>query len=258
MLRATQMNHQEILKELGLHEHEAAVYIELLKLGPTPASSIAKNSALKRTTVYPILKELAKKGFVSLYYKNRKRVYRAQQPQKLFSFFEKRLERFNSIIPSLKSLEKKQAQVLGLRFIETLEELKQFYAEILTDYKNQSYDIIGSATAWEGLDPEFFIQFRKDRGAAKIKTRLLLTDESKNINPTAPRLLRQVTFLPAGYEFKSTIDIYNNQVLIVSPELSSLAVVIAVPAMVDVFKTVFELLWDLLNIADSQVPRAYV
>jgi predicted transcriptional regulator len=241
------LNHQQILKELGLHEHEATVYIELLKLGPSPASLIAKDSSLKRTTVYPILKELAKKGFVSIFYKNKKRLYRAQQPQKLSNFFQKRLERFNSIIPSLKSLEKKQAQVLGLQFIETLDELKQFYTQVLVEYKNQEYYIIGSATAWEGLDPEFFIQFRKDRGEASIRTKLLLTDESQSINPIDPALLREFVFLPTGYEFKSTIDIYPDKVLVVSPELSSLAVVIAVPIMTDVFKTVFELLWDLLS-----------
>ena len=230
-----------------MQEHEAAIYIALLRLGPSSASIIARECGLKRTTAYPILKELARKGFVSIFYKNTKRLYRAQQPQKISGYFKHRLESFNQIIPSLKALEKKQAQIPGLRFIETLDELKRFYSDVLVDYKNKEYYIIGSATAWEGLSPEFFVQFRKDRGAAKIRTKLLLTEESKTINPNEPALRREVRFLPPGYEFRSTIDIYPDQILIVSEQLTSLAVVIAIPAMVDVFKTIFELLWGLLG-----------
>ena len=50
--------------------------------------------------------------------------------------------------------------------------------------------------------------------------------------------------MPERFKFKSTIDIYADKVLIVSPELSSLAVVIAIPAMVDVFKSAFEMIWE--------------
>ena len=98
------MDNSLILKELGLHEHEAMVYLRLLKLGSTSASIIAKDCSLKRTTIYPILKELARKGFVSIFYKSGKRLYRAQQPQKISRYFEKRIENFNAIIPALKSL----------------------------------------------------------------------------------------------------------------------------------------------------------
>jgi sugar-specific transcriptional regulator TrmB len=253
------MNYQNtlILKELGLQEHEAMVYIELLQLGSSPASVLAKETGLKRTTVYPILKELTRKGFVSLFYKNSKRLYRAQQPQKISSYYERKLEAFNGIIPVLKSLEKKQVQGMGLRFIETLDELKQFYGEVLSEYKGKEYYIIGSANSWEGLEPEFFIQFRKDRAKNKIRTKLLLSDESRLVSPNDLSLLREVTFLPKGYGFKSTIDIYKDQVLIISPDLASLAVVIAVPVMVDVFRSVFDILWDSLTIKKLPSSRHY-
>lgn len=241
------MENLAILRDLGLHEHEAAIYITLLKLGPSPAALVAKESSIERTAAYPILKSLARKGFVSLFYKGTRRLYRAQQPQKISNFFEKKVQSFNQIIPSLKALEKKQARVLGLRFIETPAELKLFYADVLTTYRGKQYYIISSANAWEGLDPEFFIQFRKDRGRAKIKTRLLLSAESEQINPIDPALLRQWRYLPPEYNFRSTIDIYPDQILIVSDQLNSLAVVITIPAMVDVFKSIFNLLWDLLS-----------
>jgi len=45
-------------------------------------------------------------------------------------------------------------------------------------------------------------------------------------------------------EFKSTLNIFKDKVLIINPESSSLAVVIAVPAMVDIFRSMFEIIWD--------------
>jgi sugar-specific transcriptional regulator TrmB len=242
------MDTQAILKDLGLSEQESIVYLALLKIGGSIASNIAKEVGIKRTTVYALLKSLAQKGFVTLYYRKSRQYYYAEKPQRVAKYFEKKLEAFNGLIPALEVLEKKQIQIAGLRFIETLEELKQFYAGILEEYKNKEYKIIGSASGWEDLDPEFFVQYRNDRGKNNIKTKLLLTADSKTINQRIvnPSLLRVYKYFPAKYKFKSTIDIYKDKVLIISPELSSLAVVIAVPVMTDVFKSVFEVLWDLL------------
>ncbi len=241
------MQEKTALKELGLNEHEAGVYLELLKIGGSIASVVAKNIGLKRTTVYAILKSLAEKGFVTTYYRKSKQFFYAEKPQRVADYFEKKLDAFNNLVPMLESVEKKKLQITGLRFIETLHELKKFYNDVLDEYKNKEYFIIGSAPGWEGLDPEWFTQFRKKRGHANIKTRLLLSAESAKINPEDPKLLRIWKYLPAKHKFKSTIDIFKDKILIVSPELSSLAVVVAIPAMVDVFKSVFEIIWDSLH-----------
>jgi sugar-specific transcriptional regulator TrmB len=241
------MENIEVLRNIGLTDQEARVYLSSLRLGASPASLVAKDTGLKRTTVYPILKTLTTKGFVSVYYKNNQRLYLAQRPQKLSRYFEKRLETFNSIIPSLEAMDKKQAKAIGLRFIETREELEKFYTDVLISYKNKTYYIIGDTPAWETINPKFFLQYRKDRAKANIKTKLLLSAQSKDINPKDESLLREFKYLPNKHVFKSTIDIYPDQIVVLSPELSSLAVVIAVPAMVDVFKSVFEILWDMID-----------
>lgn len=240
------------LKHFGLSEQEAQTYLSLLKIGGTRASVLAKEIGVKRTTVYPILKSLAEKGCVLVYFKKGQRYYYAQKPVKLATLLEKKLEFFNNIIPAFEAMDKKQAEAVGLRFIETREELKQFYEDVLVDYKNKSYRIIGNASEWEGVDQEFFVQFRKDRARANIKTRLLLSADSKGVNPTDTRLLREYKYLPEKYKFKSTMDIFKDKVLIISPDISSLAVVIAVPAMVDIFKSMFEIIWESVKNVETQ------
>jgi sugar-specific transcriptional regulator TrmB len=239
-----------ILKELGLAEQEAKTYLTLLKIGGAIPSEIAREMGIKRTTIYPILKSLAAKGVAAVYFRANKRFYYPIKPDKLTSMFEKRLEMFNGLIPSLELAAKAKTQTLGLRFIETQEELKHFYLEILEEYKTyktKEYYIIGSTSEWEGIDQKFFVQYRKDRAALHIKTKLLLSYDSREKNPSEESLLREYKYLPEKYHFKSTIDIFKDKILIVSSDLSSLAVVIAVPAMVDVFKSVFEIIWDTTN-----------
>lgn len=241
------MTSKQVLKDLGLSDQEADIYISLLRSGGAIASSVAKNVGAKRTTVYAILKALSRKGFITTYYRKNKQFFYAEKPQRVANYYEKKVASFVDLIPTLESLEKKQLNMVGLRFIETLDELKKFYSNILEEYKGKEYKIIGTAKYWQGINKDFFVQYRKNRAKAKIKTKLLLTEESREDSPIEKTLLRDVKFLPKKYEFKSTMDIFKDKVLIVSPELSSLAVVIAVPVMIDIFDAMFEMIWEVTD-----------
>ncbi|MBA4320684.1 MAG: hypothetical protein C0412_20005, partial [Flavobacterium sp.] len=125
------MKEKQALLSFGLSESEADVYLAVFRLGGATASVVARETGLKRTTVYPILKSLAEKGCVTLYFQKNKRFYQAQKPNRLAGIFEKKMDFFNSVIPLFESMDKRQAQIFGLRFIETKEELRQFYADTL-------------------------------------------------------------------------------------------------------------------------------
>lgn len=241
------MENTSRLTELGLSEQEAEAYLALLQLGGSVASDVAKQMGVKRTTVYPLLHSMANKGFITVYFKKNKRFYYAQKPHKLSKIFEKKLSAFNDIIPLLEALDKKQIQSLGLRFVETTTELKQFYDDVLTEYKNKEYYAIGNTNAWENVSKDFVAEYRKERARLKIRTKLLLTSDSAVINPLDKSLLREFKYLPPKYQFKSTMDIFDDKVIIISPELTSLAVVISVPAMIDIFRGIFNIIWDFIE-----------
>jgi sugar-specific transcriptional regulator TrmB len=234
------MSHISTLQTLGLTEDEAGTYLALLKIGGGNAIALSKEVGVKRTTIYPILKSLHEKGFASTYFHKSKRLYRAEKPDKVAGQYEKRLESFEAIIPELKTIEKQTVSTVGLRFIETKQELERFYTGILVEYKGKSYSAIGSATAWEGIDPDFFQKFRFDRANAKIKTRILLSADSIKASPDDTK----VRVLPKNHTFKSTMDIFDDKILVVNPDQTALAVVIEVPSMVDIFKEMFEMLWE--------------
>jgi sugar-specific transcriptional regulator TrmB len=234
----------DVLRDLGLSHYEADAYLGLLKSGNLTASSIAKEIKIKRTTVYAILKSLASRGLIHVYLKKNKSIYSAVKPSSVYQLYKNKLQSFNEMIPFLEFNAKEEIDQVGLRFIETKEELERFYESILEEYNNSKYRIISSASYWEGIDPEFFVSFRRRRAKNNIKTKLLLSADSKEINPIEPSLLREWRYLPSKYSFKSTIDIYNDKILVIGPKIDGLAVVISIPAMVDIFKSIFDFIWD--------------
>src|SRR3989338_6300615 len=149
------MDNKIALKNLGLSDVESGIYLSLLKLGGSEASKVAKDAGIKRTTIYPILQRMAKEGFVTVYFRKNKRFYYAQRPHRVAILFEKKLNAFTGIVATLESIERRQAQTAGLRFIETKEELENFYAGILEEYEGKAYCIIGSAGGLESIDPAF-------------------------------------------------------------------------------------------------------
>ena len=68
------------LTSLGLTEKEAALYLALYKLGEATAYQIAKESGVKRPTVYVIMEELRKRGLALVVPHARKQVFVAKDP----------------------------------------------------------------------------------------------------------------------------------------------------------------------------------
>ena len=52
------------LINMGLSENESDVYLTALSLGPCKVSDIARNSGIKRTTVYSVMEALKKIGLI--------------------------------------------------------------------------------------------------------------------------------------------------------------------------------------------------
>jgi len=237
------------VRALGFSDHESHTYIALLKLGPSHASAVAAEVGLLRTTIYPILKSLAEKGSVNVSIRRNRKIFSAQRPDLLAKSFARKLSSFESLIPELPKPDKMAVSEYGIRYLDGPKEIVAFYESLLDEYsakrkRDRSYRVISAQRTWEDIDADFFLDFRYERGKRGIHTRLLLTSESRNTNPTDPRLLRHVRFLPEGYIFQDSIDIHADKVLVMSHE-HKIAVVITVPTLVGAFQSVFDILWSM-------------
>jgi sugar-specific transcriptional regulator TrmB len=114
---------EKYLEEIGLSEKEAQVYLALLQVDNDSIHDIAEKTKINRTTVYPVLESLAKKGLVSEVQDGKKVKYQAAAPERLETFVERQkvlLEeksaRLKDIIPQIKSIQRDSGERPIIKF----------------------------------------------------------------------------------------------------------------------------------------------
>ncbi|ASJ10270.1 transcriptional regulator [Thermococcus sp. P6] len=89
----------EKLQRLGLTKYEALAYITLLKLGPSKATEITRESGIPHTRVYDVLSSLHRRGFVDVM-QGTPRLYKPVNPEVIL---EKIKDEFIKDIEDLKT-----------------------------------------------------------------------------------------------------------------------------------------------------------
>jgi len=104
--------------------------------------------------------------------------------------------------------------------------------------------VIAGFEGWVQLmGMEFTNQYRHERINARLKTKILLKSGTKNLGFKLLPRYHEYRFLPERYQFQTSIQIFPDFVIVNGSEANTAAVVIGIPAMVDVFKSVFEIMW---------------
>ncbi len=239
------MQAQSALRPLGLSPEESELYVLLNRRGASDARRLAAELGIKRTSVYAMLDRLCEKGFVQQRVTKNGREYLAERPQKVKLTQEKKIAQFTALIPWLESQATREAQTEGVRFFETRQELKQWYLGMLNEYAGRSYRIIGTQQDWYRLDPDFLEAIHRTFKEKRLRAQILFSADTPRLYQEKEKAIyRDVRYLPKAYTFRTTIDLFDDQVLLVSPEQRAVAVVISNPAMMDVFDAIFRCLWE--------------
>ena len=76
------------LKQLDLSDRQVVVYEALLRLGPASIRDVATEAGVNRGSTYETLKQLVTKGIVSYFPKGKRRVFQAEDPERLLTLAE--------------------------------------------------------------------------------------------------------------------------------------------------------------------------
>ncbi len=144
-------NLYQFLKNIGISQKEVNVYIYLLSVESALPMEIAKETNLKRSTVYVILELLKEKGLVREVERGKRSAYISEDPERIRFLLEQlRLQTENSIkglniiIPQLKATLRKEGEPPLIRFFEG-EKAVQVSMEELADNpkfrKELNYDV---------------------------------------------------------------------------------------------------------------------
>jgi len=155
------MDTLEAMQNLGLSQKEAKVYLSLLDRGEASAYVIANRSGLKRPTVYVLLEELRRKGFVQKIPRAKKQLYRAEPPEEVFALASERLEVTRAALPKLRALQQGASKKVNVSYYEGLNGVEQGMEYKLKE--NAEKEIVGFYAHVEGI-PEELIPYFKQYG----------------------------------------------------------------------------------------------
>lgn len=108
---------EKFLEELGLSDKESKVYLALLEVENDSVIDLSNKTGINRTTIYPVLESLSKKGLISEVKLDKKVRYAAESPERLETYVERRKiqleeqeKRLKDIIPQLKSTQRESGE----------------------------------------------------------------------------------------------------------------------------------------------------
>ncbi len=128
------------IKQLGLSEREASVYLASLEMGENTITEIAKAAKQKRPTVYLALDRLNMLGLVAKTNRSKKKLWSPVHPKRLKELAEFRASQISAALPELLALYKENNSRPSVKMMEGIEGVRNAYLEafsLLTEEKNE-------------------------------------------------------------------------------------------------------------------------
>ncbi|MBN7797192.1 TrmB family transcriptional regulator [Parahaliea mediterranea] len=243
----------DALRHLDLDARQVAIYRALLKLGPASIRDIAVEAGINRGTAYETLKQLATKGVVSYFPKGRRRVFQAEDPERLMSLAERKQQALNQAVEQLRSEiipALKQTQTTfspgNVRFYEGDDGVELMLRDLLESAgrdPRRGYSVISTRSLREHLYRPFpnFTRQRIERG---IRVRVLAVGAGGDDAELAER-----KWLPAAEDTDASyIAIYPPKVALITLAAQNYPVVVIIDsqAIAQTQQLLFDTLWNLL------------
>ena len=241
------------LRDIGLGENEAKVYLAMLELGPATVLQIAGKAGINRPTTYVQIESLKQRGLIEVMTKGKKSLFIAREPSSLEAMLEheaKEIEVHKSelakVLPQLQTMWDLAGKKPVVRYFEGIDGLRQMQDEFLK-CKEKTILAISSLDNVIDVFPKQLESYSPRRIAKGIHSKIIYTSSrGEVVKRDDPDSLREARFVPpAQLPFTSDITIYDESVAITSltPPLSG--TIITHKDIATSFKALFSMVWRL-------------
>lgn len=236
------------LKQLGLQDSEASVYLFLLNQGLATPPQVAKGTGIARTNTYHLLRSLKEKGLIEEQPQRKRKAYVARDPQALLMTLERHRELAEELLPDLRALHATQKNKPKIQFFEGWEEIKQIYRQTLSA---EIIRAIGSAKKLAAVDEKFLAQYQKDLNKNKVLFCDILTSDEKTTRMIQETRgpLHDIKVLPrTDQEIQTDMLIWGDHVALICLEEPMFGTVLTSPIIAQAFRVIHEVMWKALKV----------
>lgn len=248
------------IKELGLLESEANLYLTSLKLGPATIASLAEHLGTLRPNIYKAISGLEKYGLAR--FSERKkyaRTFVVEPPTAVLELLRKKRGIISDLdltlvgaMPSLLANYHQGETPTKIRVLQGKEQyIKAFYS--ILDEEGEESQFFGSAkdfVKFISRDEEYKWMAKREERGIFIKSLLLPGDEAELLHETDEKHLREIRIIKGMTPFVTAFQLFANKALIWQPA-GSLAVLIEDEYIVAMLRSVFEKLWETANLSHT-------
>jgi sugar-specific transcriptional regulator TrmB len=241
---------EKYLQEIGLSDKEASVYAKLLEVDSDTVLDLSKKTKINRTTIYPVLESLQKKGLVSEIKMDKKVQYQAESPDRLETFVERqkvvleeRSTRLKDIIPQLKSVQRESGERPVVKYYEGREGIIASSEEFFSpdDKGGDMYLVYPRDLLSEIFTESERVKYKTRRVDKDIKTKVIYTSSSGEIvDSTGTR----VKIDQKKYPITCDISIYKDRIRIHTLKKSLAGIFIRSQDIADTLRSLMDLIHD--------------
>jgi sugar-specific transcriptional regulator TrmB len=248
------MDISQSLEKIGLKAKESQAYLELLRLGTQPASTIARHMSIPRSTAHFLLENLVKRRFCSHTKKGNTFLFTAEPPQNIIKILETEKEKeilhknnqidlLKKIAPEMEGMASKYTHIPKITFYEGEDGLINVYEDTLN--AQETIRSFASFDAMHGTQPEYFDNYYQRRAKKGIFIRSIHPDTEIARERTKHNKaeFRDACLVPSEkYDFAPEIQLYDNKINIASWK-EKLGIIIESEEIYKAFTVAFELAW---------------
>ena len=176
---------EKYLQDIGLTENESLLYLALLQVEGYTALDISKKTKINRSTVYVTIEALSKKGLVSEITVGKKTQFKAEPPERIKSYLERRkieieemTNRVDDIIPQIKSITRELGERPIVKYFEGKEGIVSANDELFANMENDAgitYLIYPKDIVEEVFTDKEREKYRTIRLSKNIKSKVIYT-----------------------------------------------------------------------------------
>lgn len=240
------------LKQLGLTDHEAGLYVLSLQIGPHPIGEIATKMGISRPNIYKLIKGLENRGLAALPAGGKLKRFSVASPTVVAELLEKRQQKdrdlkqnFSALLPDLLSKYKRGDLPSNVRIYQGRGQYLGAFFGMLDEGKD-SLDFFGSVDDFLNLididDQREYLKERVQRGLWS-RTLTLPGPNAERIAKEDEVNMRETRVIAQLSPFKASFHFFADKVIFWQPE-SLLAIRIEDDIIVTMLKSMFELLWQ--------------
>lgn len=243
------------LVAMGLTETEAKIYVAGLSSESITLQELARQTKIKRPTVYHALQRLTEKGLVAERKTSNKSSFTMSPPETMFALLERQREVFDEQMKALNVvlslLQHKRGAAKGenisIVHYQGKQEMKMVM-DIAFYCKSKRWDVIAPFHNFvRDSDPEYAQKYMRARKAHGITSRVLW-ERVPGARKQSPQEVRERNprYMPASMhgKFQSMIMLFDDKIAIFSSFKTQSAILITSKELHAMFLAMYEAIWE--------------